>query len=317
MTNSLDKIIAAVTSPAGFSAHSPKVDVPALVAALRAAQRHYATRPNQDGFAVRSAQACLDFVNRLAVHGNLTPNQQAYAEKLIGWAQPRQHRAAVPSAVLGGAVKRVFELFAKAKAAGLKFPKVRLEAADGQKVVLSQAGARSRYQGDVMITDGGSFGENKFFGRIDPAGNLDARREMTGPVRKLIDDLAADPAGVASIYGRKTGRCCFCGLGLTDGRSVAVGYGPVCAEKFDLPWGEERVAPVHVELTDEQAETEETRAIQAREAAEERARMERKFGRIQTENDEEPISLYEHCRRESGLEGRKLDEYVNRYYGHN
>ena len=31
-----------------------------------------------------------------------------------------------------------------------------------------------------------------------------------------------------------------------------------------------------------------------------------------------PISLHEHCREESGgLTGRRLDEYVNRYYGLN
>jgi hypothetical protein len=29
-----------------------------------------------------------------------------------------------------------------------------------------------------------------------------------------------------------------------------------------------------------------------------------------------PISLYEHCRQESGLEGAELTAYINRYYGH-
>lgn len=29
----------------------------------------------------------------------------------------------------------------------------------------------------------------------------------------------------------------------------------------------------------------------------------------------EPISLYEHCRIESGLTGRALDAYINRHYG--
>ena len=31
-----------------------------------------------------------------------------------------------------------------------------------------------------------------------------------------------------------------------------------------------------------------------------------------------PISLYEHCRIESGgLTGKQLDNYINRHYGHN
>ena len=29
-----------------------------------------------------------------------------------------------------------------------------------------------------------------------------------------------------------------------------------------------------------------------------------------------PMSLYEHCRIESGLTGKALDDYINRYYGH-
>lgn len=33
---------------------------------------------------------------------------------------------------------------------------------------------------------------------------------------------------------------------------------------------------------------------------------------------DEPMSLYEHCRIESGgLEGQALKNYINRYYGHN
>lgn len=216
-----------------------------LLKDLRAAWRAFATRPNQDDFAVRSAEACADLGRRLSVHGNLTVAQWNYAEKLVAWSKPRV--AAAPAA-LAENVRGVFELFRRAKAAGLRFPKIRLEASDGQKVVLSQAGERSKYLGQVIMTDGGPFGSNKFFGRIDSAGSLNASASMTAPVRELVDALAADPAKVASIYGRKTGSCCFCGRGLEDGRSVAVGYGPVCAEKFGLPWGEERAEPVLVTL---------------------------------------------------------------------
>lgn len=31
----------------------------------------------------------------------------------------------------------------------------------------------------------------------------------------------------------------------------------------------------------------------------------------------EPYSLVEHCKKESGLTGRALRDYINRYYGHN
>ena len=53
------------------------------------------------------------------------------------------------------------------------------------------------------------------------------------------DDLAeilADPAAAGVSHGLRTGSCAFCGLELTTPESVGNGYGPVCAEKYGLPW---------------------------------------------------------------------------------
>lgn len=47
-------------------------------------------------------------------------------------------------------------------------------------------------------------------------------------------------AAEAAALGHQTHHCCFCGLELTDdgdGKSVDVGYGPVCAKNNGLPWG--------------------------------------------------------------------------------
>jgi hypothetical protein len=55
-------------------------------------------------------------------------------------------------------------------------------------------------------------------------------------VRNGRPATAAEAAGL----GWATHHCCFCNLELTDegdNRSVAVGYGPVCAKKNGLPWG--------------------------------------------------------------------------------
>lgn len=40
----------------------------------------------------------------------------------------------------------------------------------------------------------------------------------------------------AKKYALKTNNCCFCKRELTDEISVKVGYGPICAEYFGLPW---------------------------------------------------------------------------------
>jgi hypothetical protein len=50
--------------------------------------------------------------------------------------------------------------------------------------------------------------------------------------------LATDPQAAATEYAKATHNCCFCNQDLADPRSEAAGYGPVCADKWGLPWGE-------------------------------------------------------------------------------
>lgn len=55
---------------------------------------------------------------------------------------------------------------------------------------------------------------------------------------KLIALLCRDPQTVCAAYGHREICCSFCGRELTDERSVTVGYGPICAGYYGLPWGE-------------------------------------------------------------------------------
>lgn len=170
-----------------------------------------------------------------ARRGRLTPAQAVWVPKLLERAQ--QATTPAPSAALVGDVAEIFTLFTRAAANGLQWPKIHLEAEDGGSVQLSRAGERSRYTGQVMVTDGMPFGANRFFGRIDAAGTLTEGRDMTPAVRRLLSQFAADPAGVAALYGRRSGSCCFCHRHLETTESLAVGYGPTCADNFGLPWG--------------------------------------------------------------------------------
>jgi hypothetical protein len=130
----------------------------------------------------------------------------------------------------------VFALFEQAISNALKYPKIRLQTTSGAPVVLSRAGDKSKYTGQVMVTDGRPYGANTYYGRVDTNGVFYPTFDAPA-VTDLLARLSRDPAGVASEYGRLTGQCCFCGLSLKDTRSTAVGYGPICAEKFGLPWG--------------------------------------------------------------------------------
>ena len=128
-------------------------------------------------------------------------------------------------------VSGVFALFETAISNSLKYPKIRL-----QNVVLSRAGDKSKYTGQIQITDGRPYGANTYFGRIDKDGIFHVSTADSS-VSALLARLSDNPANVASEYGRLTGQCCFCGLALKDARSTAVGYGPICADKFGLAWG--------------------------------------------------------------------------------
>jgi hypothetical protein len=172
----------------------------------------------------------------------LTPAQAAWIHKLATDAvSPPAPR---PTAE-GLNLAPVVALMDKAAAAQKRLPKIELRTSQdptGTPVVLRQAGARSNAPGSVSITDGAPFGRNLYFGRINRDGTVTKGREWRGDVEALLHRLAVDPAAVAGQHGVATGICCFCGLLLSTAESRSVGYGPICAEKFGLPWGDTSVA---------------------------------------------------------------------------
>jgi hypothetical protein len=194
--------------------------------------------------------------NLKAVFGKLSISDQKFAGSLIDgfdkygrlsdkqlyWVDvlTKRGNGSVPMAPTEVvSVVEIKNLFAKASKS-LKRMKIRLKTTFNQSVVFTIAGERSKYAGQVMITDGGPFGDNKYFGKIDMEGNLLKTSQCDDNVLELIKEFANDPAETAGKYGRLTGNCCFCMRGLDDERSVSVGYGPVCAGHYGLPWGEKQ-----------------------------------------------------------------------------
>jgi hypothetical protein len=134
-------------------------------------------------------------------------------------------------------VAGVYALFEQAVSHKLKYPKIRLETAQRMPVVLSRAGDRSKYTGQIMVTDGQPYGSSRYYGRVDLFGIFHATDSSNTYVSDLLQRLSVNPVAVASEYGKLTGNCCFCQLALKDARSTAVGYGPICAEHYGLSWG--------------------------------------------------------------------------------
>jgi hypothetical protein len=157
-------------------------------------------------------------------------------------AQAAEHTVVVPNA------ERLFALFERAashreanrtgRGIAVRFQLsntargLRIEAnARGQLMALSDqrmsTGRRMRY--GSLDRDG------RFRGNVGPT---EIERIIFNEVADVLQRFAADPAGYAGAHGQATGNCCFCGRGLTDERSVAVGYGPICADYYGLPWGD-------------------------------------------------------------------------------
>jgi hypothetical protein len=153
----------------------------------------------------------------------------------------KPYHAGNPTFIIQGLA--IFNLLESAQKK-LKWPKLTYKSTDGRgKLVFYIAGEHSKYKGQIQMTDGGRFGDNKWYGRIEKhnlnQSSLVFLSPQVGPVAgldKLIEEIVAKPAEMAKLQGQKYGHCIFCGLELTNKNSLTVGYGPICAENYGLPW---------------------------------------------------------------------------------
>ncbi|SRR5258708_36207566 len=138
----------------------------------------------------------------------------------------------------------IFDLFDKAKQT-LQWPKLSYPLETGEIIQFSVAGPQAKVPGSINITDGGKPGFNKYYGRIIKE---DAKRLMhidwhpgtNTPIeiKELVRAIIANPIGMCSVTGQQRSYCCFCSTHIQTKESLAVGYGPICAEKWGLPWGQ-------------------------------------------------------------------------------
>ncbi len=178
-------------------------------------------------------------VAQLDRKGSLSPKQEYWVEKLAN----ESIVAKVPATNAVTGLDRVNDIFDDA-ALNLKYPKIVIQFADGTDLKLSLAGPKSRYHGAVQLTDGRPFGENQYFGRVEN-GELILTRDggaRAVELESILRSMSTDLGTFAKMHGQKFGNCCFCRKELTAGPSLNAGYGPICADKYSLPWGED-VAP--------------------------------------------------------------------------
>ena len=171
---------------------------------------------------------------------NWRDNLRARVDHVVGEAQKRwnettAHKAKQKASQPAGDPAKyapLFKLFATA-GENLKYPKILLSV-KGQPLQLSITGS-GKYEGRMNLTDGKPFGENVWYGSIDPVtGKVFQSKSWKDEIGQILDLLTKDAANVAAAYGQKTGSCCFCRKSLTDARSVLVGYGATCAKNWGL-----------------------------------------------------------------------------------
>lgn len=164
----------------------------------------------------------------------LSEKQDYWARKLAFEFLNPDARPARTGEQLGEGFARVVGLFETAKANGLKRPALTFAGVGGcDKIKIYPAGATSKNFGSLYVK-----GNGIYLGKISSTGEFFASRDCTDGAKSWLREMAENPVSVAAMNGRQTGNCCFCARELTDHRSVEVGYGPICSERFGLPWGE-------------------------------------------------------------------------------
>ena len=183
------------------------------------------------------AGTCEKIDGKWAVECN---NRTACAVRVLA---PKPATAATAPAETVGELSGIMRLFERAKR-HLKFPAIVLSvpALGDFPIRVHVAGERAKEPGSVTVlaAERDGTGERAWLGRISLDGTFRAARNAGPEILARLRDFAARPAEVAAEHGRLTGRCCFCNRALEDERSTAVGYGPVCADHYDLPWGSDR-----------------------------------------------------------------------------
>lgn len=190
-----------------------------------------------------------DLVKSYKKYGDLTPKQYPWVGRLLAKAGVVVEGVNDnPQTTLKhheiGDFEGVYNMLLEAQA-HLKFPSLRfIRSQDGFefdfKMYLS--GPKSKVPGQVNIVqmlktpvDGK---DNRWLGRVSMGGRWEtylAENDLLFNVTAgVLMDMAIDAVAAIEAYGKMSGRCAFCNSELTDHRSLAVGYGPVCADHYGL-----------------------------------------------------------------------------------
>ena len=94
------------------------------------------------------------------------------------------------------------------------------------KIAIRKPGKNSRWHGSIFVDDGAEYGNRQNYGRQLPG------KQYEGKIIEQLTAIAADPLAAMKAYGKLTSTCGACGRKLEDAKSIELGIGPICLEKF-------------------------------------------------------------------------------------
>lgn len=167
-------------------------------------------------------------------HGQLSAKQLPHAARFIDRLRSLTNPDAPRSTTIDWDTKALWALFTTAYQNQLTWPKIRFVLPSGKtgEVYRSASGERNL----VIKLNDWRVAELPRNRPIIWKSEDICKNETRVELKHLFD--CENLVQRFASQGRETCNCSFCGLHLTNPQSVVVGYGPICADNWGLPWGE-------------------------------------------------------------------------------
>jgi hypothetical protein len=122
----------------------------------------------------------------------------------------------------------------QANVKGIKKPVLRLKMYNGAEVRIKYM-TKGGNSGGAWVTVG-----DELRGKIDDQGEFTPynckyqRADWIADLVEFIEQVNSDPKGALISYGKLTSQCGCCGLPLTNAKSIELGIGPICLDKYGI-----------------------------------------------------------------------------------
>jgi hypothetical protein len=153
-----------------------------------------------------------------------TDKQRAWAHKLVQDKEDKSKRNKIEFDVQS-IIKR-FDMASQS----IQYPKVRIMFND-REYIFSRAGKKSNHPGSVYLIRAE---RNKLVARLERDNFISTWKGFDDIDKEAIEEFNTNALGNVLAYGRTTGRCSCCGRTLTNKKSIELGIGPICRERYGL-----------------------------------------------------------------------------------